>query len=57
MAKERTTIEQKLGQLMHKISKQQEICVEEGKKLKKLQDEANILDEELTKLDGKRNNA
>ena len=52
MAKqERTGTEQKLGQLMHKISKQQQICVRENEKLKVLQDEANKLDQELTKLD------
>jgi hypothetical protein len=50
--KERTDIEQKLGELMHRISKQQETCVRENTKLRTLQDEANKLDQELTKLDG-----
>lgn len=52
MAKERKTIEQALGKKMHEIGKQQEVVQTENKLLKKMQEEANALDEELKKLDG-----
>jgi hypothetical protein len=52
MAKERKTIEQALGKKMHEISIQQDVVQRENKLLKKLNDEANVLDEELKKLDG-----
>ena len=48
----REEIEAALGKKMHEIGKQQAICVRENERLKVLNDEANKLDVELTKLDG-----
>jgi hypothetical protein len=50
---ERSEIEQALGRKMHEISIQQEIVQKENTKLKKLNDEANELDNKLKELDGK----
>lgn len=53
MAKEskRTDIEVELGRKMHEIGLEQEIFTASQKRLKKLQDEANKIDEQLGKLD------
>ena len=49
---ERDVLERELGKAVHEIGKQQKIFNAEAAKLKKLQDAANALDDEIEKLDG-----
>ncbi len=49
---DRDKIEIALGRKMHQIGREQEVLTASQKRLKKLNDEANELDERLKKLDG-----
>ena len=47
----REELEMELGQIMHKVGLHQNKVAEEQKELQKLQQQANEINEELTKLD------
>ncbi len=53
MAKEkREILELRLGRKIHEVGKQQKIANDAVAKLKKFQNEANEIDDEIEKLDG-----
>lgn len=49
---QRSDIEIALGRKMHQVGKEQEIFTASQNRLNRLQQEANVLDEKLKKLDG-----
>ena len=53
MAKQqKETLEKELGKFMHKVSLQQAVVAEHQKRLASLQQQANEVDQKLSKIDG-----